>query len=318
MVVGARYTPPYVRGRVPSTFDGAAQCTTSSSLRAIVSRCVSRSTASIQVQRSSGGLAAALDAVRATRPGWGGRERSSPALQKRADRRLSTDHLHPVFLSAEEEEDFYGKVCNDTLWPLFHYFQGRLRITPEAWAAGAWRSTSASPTRSSSCAPDARVWNARLPSHARAGDAARPRATGCRSGSSYTSFPHPREVYRLLPGESLLRGAQADYVSFQVGDYARHFRSSCLRMLGIDSEPDWLELDGRRVGIGVDPIGIDVAGFREVIADRDGTWSRPPSSTPAASSCSASSASTTKAFRRSSWRSSASSNRIRPGLAPRP
>ena len=38
-------------------------------------------------------------------------------------------------------------------------------------------------------------------------------------------------------------------------------------MLGIDSNPDWLELDGRRVGIGVDPIGIDVDGFREVIAD---------------------------------------------------
>jgi trehalose 6-phosphate synthase/phosphatase len=59
----------------------------------------------------------------------------------------------------------------------------------------------------------------------------------------------------------------ADYVSFQVGDYARHFRSSCLRMLGVDSEPDWLELDGRRIGIGVDPIGIDVEGFREVLAE---------------------------------------------------
>ena len=76
-------------------------------------------------------------------------------------------------------------------------------------------------------------------------------------------------MYRLLPArEQLLRGVLgADYVSFQVGDYARHFRSSCLRMLGIDSEPDSLEIDGRRVGIGVDPIGIDVDGFREVIAD---------------------------------------------------
>ena len=27
----------------------------------------------------------------------------------------------------------------------------------------------------------------------------------------------------------------ADYVSFQIGDYARHFRSSCLRVLGLDS-----------------------------------------------------------------------------------
>ena len=84
----------------------------------------------------------------------------------------------------------------------------------------------------------------------------------------HTPFPSS-EVYRLLPTrQELLRGVLgADYVSFQVGDYARHFRSSCLRILGIDSEPDWLELDGRRVGIGVDPIGIDVEGFRKVIAD---------------------------------------------------
>lgn len=86
----------------------------------------------------------------------------------------------------------------------------------------------------------------------------------------HTPFPSS-EVYRLLPArEQLLRGVLgADYVSFQIGDYARHFRSSCLRVLGIDSEPDWLELDGRRVGIGVDPIGIDVAGFRETLADEE-------------------------------------------------
>jgi trehalose 6-phosphate synthase/phosphatase len=56
-------------------------------------------------------------------------------------------------------------------------------------------------------------------------------------------------------------------VSFHTGDYARHFRSSCLRVLGVDSQPDAVDLGGRRVGIGVDPIGIDVAGFREVLSD---------------------------------------------------
>ena len=116
--------------------------------------------------------------------------------------------------------------------------------------------------------------DARLPSHARAGDAARPRARLSIGFFLHIPFPSTR-CTACCRGESLLRGVLgADYVSFQVGDYARHFRSSCLRMLGIDSEPDWLELDGRRVGIGVDPIGIDVAGFREVIADPEtGAWS---------------------------------------------
>jgi trehalose-6-phosphate synthase len=40
-------------------------------------------------------------------------------------------------------------------------------------------------------------------------------------------------------------------------------------VLGTDSEPDWLEIDGRRVGIGVDPIGIDTEGFRETLAERE-------------------------------------------------
>jgi trehalose 6-phosphate synthase/phosphatase len=84
----------------------------------------------------------------------------------------------------------------------------------------------------------------------------------------HTPFPSS-EVYRLLPSrEEALRGLLgADYVSFQVGDYLRHFRSSCLRVLGIDSTPDALTIGSRRVGIGVDPIGIDTEGFRETIAD---------------------------------------------------
>src|SRR4029453_19619623 len=73
----------------------------------------------------------------------------------------------------------------------------------------------------------------------------------------HTPFPSS-EVYRLLPGrEQLLRGVLgADYVSFQIGDYARHFRSSVLRMLGVDSNPDWLQLHGRRGGTGGGPVGV--------------------------------------------------------------
>jgi trehalose 6-phosphate synthase/phosphatase len=223
----------------------------------------------VQVQRSSGGLSAALAAFRgdATWVGWPGAVVPA-ALQKRVRTRLAKDHLYPVFLSAEEEEDFYGKVCNETLWPLFHYFSDRLRITPEAWARYVEVNERFAETILANCEPDSRVWVhdfhlMLVPAMLRA------RAPRLSIGF-YLHIPFPSsEVYRLLPErEQLLRGVLgADYVSFQVGDYARHFRSSCLRMLGVDSEPDWLELDGRRVGIGVDPIGIDVDGFREVIAE---------------------------------------------------
>ena len=82
---------------------------------------------------------------------------------------------------------------------------------------------------------------------------------------------HPVPVVRGLPAAARARAAPARACSapttssFQIGDYARHFRSSCLRVLGARlASRTGVEIDGRRVGIGVDPIGIDVAGFREV------------------------------------------------------
>ena len=192
------------------------------------------------------------------------------ALQKRVSRRLAKDRLFPVYLSADEEEDFYGRVCNDTLWPLFHYFQGRLRITPEAWQRYVEVNERFADAILEHCESDSRVWVHDF--HLMLVPAMlRRRAPGLSIGF-FLHIPFPSsEIYRLLPARAeLLRGVLgADYVSFQVGDYARHFRSSCLRILGIDSHPDWLELDGRRVGIGVDPIGIDVEGFRQVIAEAE-------------------------------------------------
>ena len=205
----------------------------------------------------------------ATWIGWPGAV-VPPALQKRVSTRLAKDSLYPVFLSGDEEEDFYGRVCNDTLWPLFHYFSDRLRITPEAWARYVEVNQRYADVILEHCQPDARVWVhdfhlMLVP------EMLRRQAPGLSIGF-FLHIPFPSsEIYRLLPErEQLLRGVLgADYISFQVGDYARHFRSSCLRILGVDSEPDWLDLDGRRVGIGVDPIGIDIPGFREVIAGKE-------------------------------------------------
>ncbi len=223
----------------------------------------------LDVTRSSGGLAAALQAVRgdATWVGWPGTVVPASG-EKRVVERLAKDNLAPVFLTADEEEDFYGRVCNDTLWPLFHYFSDRLRITPEAWERYVQVNERYADTILEHCQPDSRVWIHDF--HLMLVPELLRRREPRLSIGFFLHIPFPSsEVYRLLPArEQLLRGVLgADYVSFQTGDYSRHFRSSCLRVLGIDSQPDWLEIDGRRVGIGVDPIGIDGAGFRAALAD---------------------------------------------------
>jgi len=191
-----------------------------------------------------------------------------PELEKRVAQRLGRNNLYPVLLTQDEEDDFYNRVCNDTLWPLFHYFSDRLRITPEAWQRYVEVNERFADAILAHCEPASRVWIHDF--HLMLVPAMLRRREPRLSIGFFLHTPFPSsEVYRLLPGRvQLLRGVLgADYVSFQIGDYARHFRSSCLRILGVDSDPDSLEIDGRRVGIGVDPIGIDVEGFRQTFAD---------------------------------------------------
>ena len=223
----------------------------------------------LDVRPSAGGLAAALRAVRgdAIWVGWPGSVVPSSSREE-ATERLAADNLVPIYLSQGEVEDFYNRVCNDTLWPLLHYFGDRLRLTPEAWERYVQVNERFAEAIIEQAAPGSRVWVHDF--HLMLVPALlRRRAPGLSVGFFlHTPFPSS-EVYRLLPArEDVLRGLLgADYVSFQVTDYARHFRSSCLRILGIDSTPDSIELDGREIGIGVDPIGIDTAGFVETLRD---------------------------------------------------
>ena len=218
---------------------------------------------------SSGGLVSALGSVDDLR-GWVGWPGAPVAAGRtRAVRRsLERRGLHPVFLDDEEIEGFYGRICNDTLWPLFHYFVDRLRITEEAWERYVAVNRRFAEATLAVAGEDGRVWVhdfhlMLVPSMLRA---ARPDL----SIGFFLHIPFPSsEVYRLLPArEAVLRGLLgADYLSFQTADDARHFRSACLRVLGLDSAPDSIEIGGRQVGIGIDPIGIDTAEFADNVRD---------------------------------------------------
>jgi trehalose 6-phosphate synthase/phosphatase len=182
----------------------------------------------VTVGRSAGGLATALQAVRgeAAWIGWPGAVVPA-SLEDAVAKRLRRDNFDPVFLTRAEEDDFYNRVCNDTLWPLFHYFSDRLRITPEAWQRYVDVNERFTEAILAHCEPRSRVWVhdfhlLLVPAMLRARE---PRLSI--GFFLHTPFPSS-EVYRLLPArEELLRGVLgADYVSFQIGDYARHFRSS--------------------------------------------------------------------------------------------
>ena len=86
----------------------------------------------------------------------------------------------------------------------------------------------------------------------------------------HVAFPSS-EIFRCLSvREQLLKGMLgADLVGFQTANYARHFRQTVSRCLGVEAVPRGVWIGegegggGRFVDVGVFPMGIDVGSLTE-------------------------------------------------------
>ena len=240
-----------------------------------------------------GGLATALRGiatdVQFVWVGWLGAD-VPPAERPRVAERLMREHgCYPVFLDAQLVDRYYNGFCNDVLWPLFHY------VPLPAYQAGAekkfdallweaykeanarfadavlevWSAGLPNETDSTGQVPDY-VWVhdyhlMRLPLELRRRD---PRVSV--AWFLHTPFPSS-EIYRILPyRRELLEGLlHADLVGFHTYDYARHFLSSCSRVLDVSTTtPKGIEFGGRFCSIGVFPIGIDPLLIRNKLRSR--------------------------------------------------
>lgn len=223
----------------------------------------------LHATRSSGGLAAALQGVAEGAAfdwvGWPG----CLVPEDRRDEvreRLAEERLVPVFLDEEDEELYYHGIANQAIWPLFHYFVDKVDFQERAWQRYVEVNQRFADTILGAAPEGARIWihDFHLMLVPRLLRQARPDL----EIGFFLHIPFPSsEIYRLLPArEDLLLGVLGcDYVGFHTHDYARHFRSACLRVLGLAAEHDGVRFEGRRVGIGVHPIGIDVQGFERTL-----------------------------------------------------
>jgi trehalose 6-phosphate synthase len=64
--------------------------------------------------------------------------------------------------------------------------------------------------------------------------------------------------------EILLGVLYSDLIGFHTYDYARHFLSSCTRILSLPTMPNGVEFEGRLARVGTFPIGIDPTSFIKV------------------------------------------------------
>jgi trehalose 6-phosphate synthase len=64
--------------------------------------------------------------------------------------------------------------------------------------------------------------------------------------------------------EILLGILYCDLIGFHTYDYARHFLSSCTRILSLPTMPNGVEFEGRLAHVGTFPIGIEPSSFIDV------------------------------------------------------
>ena len=205
-------------------------------------------------ERSSGGLATAmrpiLERTQGIWIGWPGDSsgEEDPARQEVIRRWAERDRYFAVDLPAEVAKLYYEGYANQTLWPLFHHFPSLVKFSPESWRAY---------LEANECFRDAVV------RHHRPGDLVwihdyhlmllprllREALPDARIGF-FLHIPFPSsEVFRILPRrEEMMDGLLgADLLGFHTLSHVQHFRSSLLRVRGLESRMDRVEVGGRTV-----------------------------------------------------------------------
>ena len=181
--------------------------------------------------------------------------------------RLRSDYgCEPVFLDNDLHERHYAGYANGTLWPVLHYLTEQAAFDPDWFSAYEAVNRRFSEVVLSVAGPHDRVWVhdyqlMLLPGMLRS---ERP---DLRIGF-FLHVPFPsHEVFRVLPErEALLTGLLgADLIGFHTFGYLRHFRSALLRSLEQESMPDSALVDGRRIDLGVYPIGHNREAFDAVV-----------------------------------------------------
>jgi len=232
----------------------------------------------ITFRESSGGVATGLKSLLDSMPtllpsepdylwvGWPGGTIGNDHREPVRRRARSEFRSHPVFLSAEDFENFYQGFCNKTIWPLFHYFPTNAEYHAAYWQQYQRVNQIFCETLQKIMRQDDFLWIhdyhlMLLP------DLIRKVAPKVHIGF-FLHIPFPQfEIYRLLPAlwrREILEGLLgADLVGFHTHDYAKYFLGCVQRILGNKQRMGEVMLDRRTVKVAAYPMGVDFQKFHQ-------------------------------------------------------
>ncbi len=177
----------------------------------------------------------------------------------------------PVEISRKVNDKYYGGFCNDTIWPLFHYFPFRTVYDNSYYDAYLTANNLFFESIKNLIKPGDFVWVHDyqlflLPGMIRA-------SFPSADIGFFLHIPFPSfEIFRLLPRrwrESILTGMTgADVVGFHTSDYSDYFIQSVKRSLGYKVDQNIIHLDNRLCKACEFPIGIDFDKFHQACLTR--------------------------------------------------
>eukprot|EP00457_Paulinella_chromatophora_P001287 gb/GEZN01001289.1/.p1 GENE.gb/GEZN01001289.1/~~gb/GEZN01001289.1/.p1 ORF type:complete len:979 (+),score=190.75 gb/GEZN01001289.1/:23-2959(+) len=186
---------------------------------------------------------------------------------------LAAHNCIPVFFEQQLYHEYYDLFCKEVMWPVFHYV---LPHQNRSWSTS-WGQLFQAFTRANMLmkqavckvmeSPDDYIWIHNyhcmlVPTFIR-------RKTPQAKIGLFFHTPFPSsDVFRILPARAnLLRGLlSCDIIGFHTYDYARHFLSTCTRLLNVTYKtlPGGLlgaKYSGRFVSVIVSHLGIDSSAF---------------------------------------------------------
>lgn len=218
---------------------------------------------------SVGGLATGLksfhqqkDALWIGWPGLTEEEATQKSLQTKINEKLRSEKFEPVYLTADDLEDYYYGFSNRVLWPLFHYFTEYTRFNQKMWKAYQRVNQIFAEQVLKSAGSGDTVWVhdyhlMLLP------QILRKQRPDLKIGF-FLHIPFPAyEVFRILPvREEILRGLLgADLAGFHTYDYQQHFLHCAESLTGATILYNQAVLYDHMTTAGVYPMGIDVQKF---------------------------------------------------------
>ncbi|MDX2001084.1 MAG: bifunctional alpha,alpha-trehalose-phosphate synthase (UDP-forming)/trehalose-phosphatase [Chitinophagales bacterium] len=224
----------------------------------------------LMYEQSEGGLATGLDSLTIDLEkhwiGWPGIFSGQKETQELITTELGKNNIHPVFLSQEDQEMFYERFSNKTIWPLFHYFNEYVEYDEHTWKRYKAVNKLFCKKVLEVAQPDDIIWVQDyhlmlLPGLLR-------EALPHNEIGFFLHIPFPSyELFRTLPWrKELLEGMfGADLVGFHTYEYMRHFISAANRIAGYDSKLGEINLGKRSVHIDSFPMGINYEKFHEAI-----------------------------------------------------